>query len=308
MFKIAGAGRKMDRELLRAHLRTPESRIEIVREFCRDKIVLDLGCVNHDTENSSSDRWLHKAVVDSAAQVLGVDYLPEQVEILRQRGFNVITGDVNKPLALERKFDVIVVGNLIEHLSSFEGLLNNLREQLAPDGVVLISTANPFFREQYFYSALKNDITVNAEHTCWLDPVTLDQLSRRFGLETVEVRWIKEKWRLSDTIFDGKGQSLNIFTGRWTYPAPRPFIERIVSPLLLLAYRIPVQPARQRRVQQRYGNDLGRYLFMRLKGVFVEIWWRIRRAVIPASDINRYELFMSVLKLSDPAAPNVPKA
>src|ERR1039458_3236005 len=201
MLMIAGAMRKMDRKLLRAYLRIPQSRIEIVREFCRGKIVLDLGCVNHDTENAGSEQWLHKAVVESAAEALGVDYLEDQVDILRQRGFQVIVGDVNKPLAIERKFDVIVVGNLIEHLSSFEGLLNNLRELLARGGVVLISTANPFFREQYFYSALKNDILVNQEHTCWIDPVTLDQLSRRFGLETVEVRWIKEKWRLSDTVF-----------------------------------------------------------------------------------------------------------
>lgn len=298
----------MDARLLRAYLRSPQSRIEIVREFCKDKVVLDLGCVNHDTENSSSEHWLHQAIVDSAAETLGVDYLEDQVEILRQRGFQVIAGDVNKPLPIQRRFDVIVVGNLIEHLSSFEGLLHNLRELLAPGGVVLISTANPFFREQYFYSALKNDIIVNAEHTCWIDPVTLDQLCRRFGLETIEVRWIKEKWRLSETIFQGKRQSIDIFTGRWSYPSPRPLLERLVSPLLLLAYRIPLQRERQLRVQKRYGKDLGPFLFMRLKGILVEIWWGLRRSVIPANDINQYELYMSVLRSSDSSATSRPHA
>jgi SAM-dependent methyltransferase len=289
----------MDRNLLRAHLRAPQSRMAIVREFCRDKVVLDLGCVNHDIENANSEEWLHKAVVETSREVLGVDYLVEEVEMLRERGFKVMVGDVTKPLAIDRKFEVIVVGHLIEHLSSFEGLMTNLRRLLAPDGVVLICTPNPFFREQYFYSALKNDILVNQEHTCWIDPVTLDQLSRRFGLETVEVRWIKEKWHLSQTIFHGKRQSFDMFTQRWTYYPPRPSLERIVSPWLEMAFRIPLQPARQLRVQKRYGDDLGRFLYMKLKGVFVDAWWRLRRSVIPTSDINRHEVFMSVLKPSE---------
>jgi len=292
----------MDRTLLRAYLRNPMSRVEIIREFCRDKVVLDLGCVNHNIENASSEQWLHKTVVEVSREVLGVDFLVDEVEMLRQRGFQVMPGDVTQPLAVDRKFDVIVVGNLIEHLSSFDGLMSNLRRLLAPDGVVLICTANPFFREQYFYSALKNDVIVNPEHTCWIDPVTLDQLSRRFELETVEVRWIKEKWYLSWAIFNGDRQSLDIFTGRWNYCPPRPLLERMVSPCLEMAFRIPLQPSRQLRVRKRYGDDLGRFLYMKLKGVFVDIWWRLRRSVIPTSDINRYEIYMSVLKLSKPAS------
>jgi len=124
--------------MLRAALRRPQSRIEIVREFCRGRSVLDLGCVNHDIENSHSDNWLHKNILDVASEVIGVDYLAPEVELLRQHGYNVILGDVTQPLPLDRTFDVIVVGHLIEHLSGFDGLLTNLRRLLAPGGVVLI--------------------------------------------------------------------------------------------------------------------------------------------------------------------------
>ena len=297
----------MDRKLLRAYLGAPQSRIEIIREFCSDKVVLDLGCVNHDIENSEGEAWLHKSIVEVSRDVLGVDYLAGEVEMLRQQGFRVIAGDVNLPLPINRKFEVIVVGNLIEHLSSFEGLLNNLRELLAPGGVVLISTANPFFREQYFYSALKNDIIVNQEHTCWIDPITLDQLSRRFGLETVEVRWIREKWRLSQTIFNNDRQWIDIFTGRWFYVHPRPWIEKVVAPLLLLAFRFPFNPPRQLRIKRRYGDDLGSFLYMRLKGFIVDFGWSAYRSLIPTSDINRHELFMSVLKSTAVSARDSPR-
>lgn len=289
----------MNKKTLQACLKTPQSRLEIIREFCQGKIVLDIGCVHHDVENADKDAWLHKVVVDVAADALGVDYLEEEVATLAQRGYKMVAGDVNKPLAIDRQFEVIVVGNLIEHLSNFEGLLDNLRRLLRPDGVVLISTANPFFREQYFYSALKNDIIVNPEHTCWIDPVTLDQLCRRFGLETIQVRWVKGGWMLSNTIFNGERQTIDTFTGRWIFHLPPSLLERFVSKCLEVAYRIPLQPARQLRVQKRYGDNLGRYLYLRLKGVFVDAWWWLRRAVIPVSDINRYELYMSVLKLAN---------
>lgn len=288
----------MNKKLLQTYLTTPQSRLEIVREFCRDKTVLDIGCVHHDLENTDNEMWLHKTVVEVAADTLGVDYLEKEVSALVKRGYKMVAGDVNKPLAIDRQFDVIVVGNLIEHLSNFEGLLDNIRRLLMPGGVVLISTANPFFREQYFYSALKNDIIVNPEHTCWIDPVTLDQLCCRFGLETVEVRWVKGGWLLSNAIFNGERQTIDTFTGRWIFHSVPSLPERFVSRCLELAFLIPLQPERQLRIQNRYGDNLGRFLYLKLKGVFVDAWWWLRRGVIPTSDINRYELYVSVLTLS----------
>jgi hypothetical protein len=103
----------MDKKLLQVYLKTPKSRLEIIREFCRDKVVLDIGCVHHDIENADNNTWLHKAVVEVAADTLGVDYLGEEVAALTQRGYKMVVGDVNKRLSIDRRFDVIVVGNLI---------------------------------------------------------------------------------------------------------------------------------------------------------------------------------------------------
>jgi hypothetical protein len=75
----------------------------------------------------------------------------------------------------------------------------------------------------------------------------------------------------------------------------------MVAPLLLLAYRIPFNPPRQARIRKRYGNELGSFLYMWFKGFFVDFWWALRRSIIPTSDINRHEAYMSILKLSKPA-------
>lgn len=290
----------MNKQMLQANLKHPQSRAEIVREFCRGKVVLDIGCVQHDIENADATNWLHKQIVDVADEVLGVDYLDDAIEALAKRGYNVERGDVNEPLKIDRQFDTIVVGNLIEHLSSFEGLMNNVNRLLKPDGHVLISTANPFYSEQYFYSAFNNNIIVNPEHTCWLDPLTLDQLSKRFALATSEVRWVKEGWTLSSgLIFDGKGYQLDIFSGRWTFSSGMPLLERVMAPALSSVISAVLRiTGRGSRTRQKYGDEFGRFLFLSFKGALFGAYWKLRRFLIPQSDINKFELFVSVLKKS----------
>jgi SAM-dependent methyltransferase len=288
----------MQLEVLRKFLRVPQTRAEIISEFCRGKRVLDIGCVHHDVENAQRDDWLHGIIVDSAEYVLGVDYLEGAVSELVTKGFNVIAADVNKPISISDQFDVIVVGNLIEHLSNFEGLIENIHRLLAPGGVALISTANPFYREQYFYSAFKNEVLINPEHTCWIDPVALDQLSLRFGLKTVQVRWVKEKWPLSATILNGQRQRLNMFTGRWEFYGNASLPEKLLGkPLTILLYML--SPQRRARVVRRYGHEMGRFMLLKVKAALFEILWRVYRLFVVTSDMNRYELYVSILERSN---------
>jgi 2-polyprenyl-3-methyl-5-hydroxy-6-metoxy-1,4-benzoquinol methylase len=200
---------KMNVDLLRAHINRPVSRIEITQQYCRGKSVLDIGCVNHNIQNVDAENWQHGAIIEVATDVLGIDYLQEEVQELAQRGFRVMAADITKPIQLNERFDVIVIGHLIEHLSAFDGLMTNVRKLLKPGGHVLISTPNPFYREQYFYAAFKNSLIVNPEHTCWIDPLTLDQLARRFGLVTTDVYWIQEKWHLGWVIMNSPSRAFD---------------------------------------------------------------------------------------------------
>jgi len=84
----------MNKRLLGSFLKKPQSRFEIIREFCWNKVVLDIGCVHHDVENADKDSWLHKAIVSVAAETLGVDYLEDEVAVLMRRGYKMVAGDV----------------------------------------------------------------------------------------------------------------------------------------------------------------------------------------------------------------------
>ena len=285
----------MDKSTLTANLGAPIPRLEIIKNFCRGKTVLDVGCVQHDAGNAAHSNWLHQAIVEVANYVLGVDYLEEDVEKLNARGYHMIAADVTRPLELGTYFDVIVVGNLIEHLSNFEGLMRNIRNLLKPGGCALISTANPFFREQYFYAAFKNDIVVNPEHTCWIDPVTLDQLCRRFGLATREVYWVKETWKLGQVIHSDKTRAFDMFTGKWVFNRPPSLIESAISALLWTVLKYCYPSSFTNRILAKHGREVRRLLYLKFVEKIFEAFWSVYRLVIVAAPINKYELFVSVL-------------
>jgi len=287
-------------EFLESRLKFPAvDRVAFVLSRCCGKKVLDLGCVQHSSEWAiRSPNWLHKKLYHVASYVLGIDYLKHDVEKLKRLGFNIIFGDVTKPLHLDEKFDVIIAGNLIEHLANFEGFFNNLKSWISHGGEVCISTANPFYMDQYFYSAFKNSIVINPEHTCWLDPIALNQLSERFSFTTAEIYFIKNSWNLGFLISESKNQIYDMFHGKWVrIGSPRiGVIRRIFRKRLTLFYFLLC------RVTSKY--DFNKYKdpvrVDMLERLIVEklfqIFWNFYKLFIIKSDINKYELYISVLK------------
>jgi SAM-dependent methyltransferase len=278
-------------------LSQPVSRRQIIQEYCSGKDVLDLGCVNHAIENVAACGWLHMEVRKVAQSVLGLDYLAAEVSQLRDLGFDVLCADITKPLKLDRTFDVIVVGNLIEHLSGFEGLWGNLERLLRPDGVVLISTPNPFYAEQYYYTAFRNQILINPEHTCWIDPVALDQLAQRFGFASRRVYWIQERWRLKTAICHNTGKRyFDMFRGTWDLSGHVPSgFERVVSRLERLALA-RLRPKQHAGAVAKYGESyVEALLYLRTQSLLFGAFWNLYKRLIVTSKLNGYEMYMTVL-------------
>jgi 2-polyprenyl-3-methyl-5-hydroxy-6-metoxy-1,4-benzoquinol methylase len=165
-----------------------DHKIAFAIRHCSKKDVLDLGCVQHNPENYKSRFWLHKALREVSGTLLGMDIYEPGVAYLREQGFNVVPGDVQS-FDLGRKFDVIVAGDLIEHLDNLGGFLASCRKHLRPGGVLLISTPNPWYWRNIAKAAVRGRVSNNLEHTLWLDPVTLSQLARRYDLAVEEVEF-----------------------------------------------------------------------------------------------------------------------
>ena len=207
----------------------PIDREVYISEACRGKSVLDLGCIRHSAEFALKDAdWLHKKIKGTAKKVVGVDYLPEEIAKVNANGYDVVLGDVTKPLELKEKFDVIVAGDLLEHLANMEGFFSNCKMLLKQDGALIITTPNPFYCQLFHYIALKKSFMVNPEHTCWVDPLCLLQLSRRFGFAVSEAAYIVKSWPMSGLMCETKKHPYDIINCRWENEPAGFRIKRII--------------------------------------------------------------------------------
>lgn len=108
----------------------------IVRHLALDrKAVLDVGCSEG-----------HHLVAFGTGS-LGLTIIPEHAEEAKRRGLLVAIKNVeDKDFTTGRTFDAIWANNLFEHLESPHPFLMKMREELKPDGILILGVpVIPFF-------------------------------------------------------------------------------------------------------------------------------------------------------------------
>ena len=136
------------------------SKNEFIFSRCKNMNVLDLGCIEHDLfhERILKKEWLHMNIKKVAKSLIGIDILKEYITELNEKGFNIVFGNVEKldeVTELDKKiFDVIIAGDLIEHLFNQGKFLDSIRLFCDKNTEVIITTPNCFstkFMIAYFF-------------------------------------------------------------------------------------------------------------------------------------------------------------
>ena len=170
-----------------------DSKIKFIVSRCENKNVLDLGCVEHSLDRFSNSKWVHRALKDKADDLIGLDYLEDEVKALREVGLNIIYGNA-EDFNLGAKFDVIVAGDLIEHLNNYGNFIKCCVEHMTEQSLLIITSANPWHWHKVVRSSL-GEVPVNFEHTCWMTPICLNQLCERYGLKLTAVEYGSSRLR-----------------------------------------------------------------------------------------------------------------
>lgn len=159
-------------------------RLEWVARKCEGKDVLDVGCVGHIVARSDIPH-LHDAIRARARSVLGIDIDREAIEKMRELGYNVICADAERFDASPHKFDVIVSGENIEHLSNpglfFQHAWKNLRD----DGQLIVTTPNAC----YFGVVIRE--AACPEHLHIYTPKLLSHTLKRHGFNVTEIQFFR---------------------------------------------------------------------------------------------------------------------
>lgn len=161
----------------------------ILQEVNSKDRVLDVGCVAHSADMAQSDLWLHGQLADKASSVIGIDIDPQEVATLQQQGYDVREADAEQ-FSFDRSFDVIVAGELIEHLSNPGSFLESARKNLSSNGKLVLSTPNPWTLDRTMAAILAGGMSPNPDHTCWYDRYTIATLLRKNGFVLKELTYL----------------------------------------------------------------------------------------------------------------------
>lgn len=177
-------------DALRAAWSAPaRDRAVFLESRCRGRRVLDVGCVAHDVARMDSPLWLHARLAAVSASCVGVDVDRAGILAMRERGFDVLEHDLGAglgPLANLDPFEVIVAGELIEHVESLGMLFDATAVVLAPGGELIITTPNPYAPHRV-RAARRGIVWENVDHILYAFPSGIAELAERHGLRLESV-------------------------------------------------------------------------------------------------------------------------
>lgn len=175
-------------------------RIEKILRFAKGPAILDVGCVGGSL-NEKSPYWLHRRLREVFPAVTGVDINAEAVMELQSKGYRVLLQDAEK-LVLRERFDSIIAGELMEHLSNPGRFLEVAKQHLKREGRLIVTTPYPFSALNFVYALLKFPKTCsNKEHTVWFCPSTLRELARRYGYKVVHLELVEDYYSGVPSLF-----------------------------------------------------------------------------------------------------------
>lgn len=187
----------MDKEqIFKQIIKSPETEKNlIVPRLCKGLSVLDVGCVGQDY-NYDNPLWLHNLIRSFSRSLDGVDIQNEGIKKLRSKGYSVYSAE---ELSISGKtYDVIVMSDVIEHVNDPVGFLRFYAGFLVPGGKILITTPNAHGIRNFTSILIRNSYSVNPEHTLWLCPKTMLEISSRAGLNFSDFYWLKEYYPLKE--------------------------------------------------------------------------------------------------------------
>ena len=143
-----------------------------------EKTCLDVGAVEHDLSYTKMPSWKHKLLADVTKKLVGVDILEEYAHKLNKEGYDIRIVDATSENYLGEKFEIVVLGDVIEHVDNPINLIRFAKRHLNQGGNIIVKTPNVYYIDNII-RFIKNRNYPNFEHIAWFTPSMALEIGRR---------------------------------------------------------------------------------------------------------------------------------
>ena len=166
--------------------------------------MLDVGCTGTKASGSipPPGTTLHQSIKPVCRSLTGVDSDAEGIRLMEQEGFTVRCDDITS-MDLKRTFDVIIAGEVIEHVVNPGLALVNLGKHLRHQARLIVTTCNPFYYRQQSKILRHGSIQVHRDHVAWYDPLTMIVMLKGAGFSVHRGVWLASQKRWNPMNFMG---------------------------------------------------------------------------------------------------------
>lgn len=188
-------------------------RVDFIKKICAGQKVLHLGCTDYPytKEAVKNNMLLHFELETVAEKLYGFDFDQKGIDTLTELGGkNLFRADLEKleEVNLDETFDVIIAGEMIEHLSNPGLFLKGIRRFMNRETKLVITTINAYSGMRYLIYGLRGKGGTN-------EPVHQDHVAY-YSYKTLSLIIQRENLRVEDFLFYDLGTEHRPFN-RWFY-------------------------------------------------------------------------------------------
>ena len=141
-------------------------RVDFIKAISQGQKVLHLGCTNwpYTQDSLEKNMLLHFELEKTASGLWGFDFDQAGIDILQKEGVrNLFQADLENldAVPLNETFDVIIAGEMIEHLSNPGLFLKGIQRFMTPSTKLVITTINAFSAMRFTIYGLRGKGGIN---------------------------------------------------------------------------------------------------------------------------------------------------
>jgi SAM-dependent methyltransferase len=165
-------------------------RIPYVAAQVRGRRVIHVGFVDagYQEMQAEAGTWLHAHLAEAATSLVGIDLDAGGVALATDQGYEAYVADCRDPEQIDalgiEPAEVVVAGEVIEHLDDPGSFLDGLHRLLAPGGTLVLTTPNASGLLNGFAAMAGAEIN-HPDHVVLFSWRTLTNLMGRHGWEVV---------------------------------------------------------------------------------------------------------------------------